>query len=588
MVQEGDDALSKHPISTGSGSDQEKAAEVSKNIDFMWGVKIPMGDGVRLNATIYKPKAPEPTPVIFTLTPYISDSYHPRALYFAQKGYAFALVDCRGRGNSEGEFEPFVNEGRDGHEVVEWLAGQPWCNGAVTMWGGSYGGFDQWMTLKEFPPHLKTIVPVASAHSGVDFPFFKNIFFLYEMQWLTLTSGVTGNATLFAEASFWIEKFRERYLSQRPFKELDQIVGNMTTHFQTWLQHPTPDEYWDGMKLTLEEYSRIKLPILSITGHYDDDQPGAMHYYHQHMQSASPARDEHYLIIGPWDHAGTRTPNKEFGGLRFGEACMLDMNKLHKEWYDWTLKGGAKPEFLKKRVAYYLMGAEEWKYADSLEAISDATLRLYLSSVNGQANDVFRSGTLDETAPGQCSPDQYVYDPLDTRPAELEREEVKDYLTDQRYALNLFGNGLVYHSAPFAEDMEITGYVRLVAWIALDVPDTDFQVTLSEILRDGSQIRLTQDMLRARYRESLRQEKLVVPGEINRYEFTDFTFFSRRIAKGSRLRLLITCPNSIHLQKNYNSGGVIAEESGEDARTAHVTLYHDSQRASFLELPRVK
>jgi putative CocE/NonD family hydrolase len=588
MVPEGDDVLSIYPVSPGSGRDEEKAAEVSKNIDFMWGVKIPMGDGVRLNATIYKPKASEPTPVIFTLTPYISDSYHPTAWYFAQKGYAFALVDCRGRGNSEGEFEPFVNEGRDGHDVVEWLASQPWCNGAVTMWGGSYGGFDQWMTLKEFPPHLKTIVPVASAHSGVDFPFFKNIFFLYEMQWLTLTSGMTGNATLFAEASFWIEKFRERYLNQRPFKELDQIVGNTTTHFQTWLQHPTPDEYWDRMKLTQEEYSRIKLPILSITGHYDDDQPGAMYYYHQHMQSASRARDEHYLIIGPWDHAGTRTPNKEFGGLKFGEACMLDMNKLHKEWYDWTLKGGAKPEFLKKRVAYYVMGAEEWKYADSLEAISDTTLRLYLSSVNGQANDVFRSGALDETAPGQCSPDQYVYDPLDTRPAELEREEVKDYLTDQRYALNLFGNGLVYHSAPFAEDMEITGYVRLVAWIALDVPDTDFQVTLSEILLDGSPMRLTQDMLRARYRESLRQEKLVVPGEINRYEFTGFTFFSRRIAKGSRLRLLITCPNSIHLQKNYNSGGVIAEESGEDARTAHVTLYHDSHHASFLELPRVK
>lgn len=588
MVQEGDDALSKYPISIGLGSGQEKAAEISKNIDFMWGVKIPMGDGVRLNATIYKPKASEPTPVIFTLTPYISDSYHPRALYFAQNGYAFALVDCRGRGNSEGEFEPFVNEGRDGHDIVEWLASQPWCNGAVTMWGGSYGGFDQWMTLKEFPPHLKTIVPVASAHSAVDFPFFKNIFFLYEMQWLTFTSGVTGNATLFAETSFWIEKFRERYLSHRPFKELDQIVGNMTTHFQTWLQHPTPDEYWDGMKLTLEEYGRVNLPILSITGHYDDDQPGAMHYYHQHMQSASLARDQHYLIIGPWDHAGTRTPNKEFGGLRFGDTCLLDMNKLHKEWYDWTLKGGPKPEFLKKRVAYYLMGAEEWKYADSLEAISDATLRLYFSSVNGQANDVFRSGTLDETAPDQCSPDHYVYDPLDTRPAELEREEVKDYLTDQRYALNLSGNGLVYHSAPFAEDMEITGYVRLVAWIALDVPDTDFQVTLSEILFDGSHMRLTQDILRARYRESLRQEKLVAPGEINRYEFTGFTFFSRRIARGSRLRLLITCPNSIHLQKNYNSGGIIAEESGKDARSAHVTLYHDSQHASFLELPRVK
>jgi predicted acyl esterase len=135
------------------------------------------------------------------------------------------------------------------------------------------------------------------------------------------------------------------------------------------------------MALTPAQYRKVNIPILTITGHYDGDQPGAMHYYRTHMQSGSPeGRAQHYLIIGPWDHPGTRTPNKEFGGLKFGEACMLDLNKLHTEWYDWTLKGGPKPEFLKNRVAYYLMGAEEWKYADSLEAISDSTKRLYLNS----------------------------------------------------------------------------------------------------------------------------------------------------------------------------------------------------------------
>ena len=78
------------------------------------------------------------------------------------------------------------------------------------------------------------------------------------------------------------------------------------------------------------------------------------------------------------------------------------------------------------------------------------------------------------------------------------------------------------------------------------------------------------------------------PGEINRYELDSFQFFSRRIAKGSRLRLLLGCPNSIQLEKNYNSGGVVAEESGKDARTAHITVYHDSQHPSFLEIPIVK
>jgi putative CocE/NonD family hydrolase len=418
----------------------------------------------------------------------------------------------------------------------------------------------------------------------VDTPFFNNIFYPYEIQWLTLVSGVTGNDKLFEDTSFWREKFLEHYRSHRPFKALDQTVGNPSPDFQTWLQHPTPDDYWDQMALTPEAYDRINIPILSLTSHYDTDQPGALHYYRAHMQSASPARDRHYLIIGPWDHAGS----SEFGGLKFGQASELDVNELHKAWYDWTLKDGPRPEFLKQRVAYYVAGAEEWKYADDLEGISNADLRLYLNSANGQANDVFHSGTLDEAPPGVAQPDRYVYDPLDVRFGELERGDIDAYLTDQRYALNLFGNGLVYHSTPFAEEVEISGCVKLVAWIAIDVPDTDFQATLSEVRFDGSHIRLAQDMLRARYRESLRQEKLVIPGQINCYTFTGFTFFARRIAKGSRLRLVISCPNSIYLEKNYNSGGVVVEESGEDARTAHVTLYHDAEHASYVDLPLVK
>src|SRR5690606_37524511 len=213
-------------------------------------------------------------------------------------------------------------------------------------------------------------------------------------------------------------------------------------------------------------YDGIEIPILTITGHYDGDQPGAFHYYRQHMRSASPARETHYLVVGPWDHAGTRTPRKEIGGLTFGEASLVDLNKLHREWYDWTLKDGEKPEFLKGRVAYYVMGADEWKYADSLEEIASETRRLYLDSRHGEANDVFRSGSLVDSPPAGSQPDEYTYDPLDVRPAEIEREELENQLTDQRDALNLFGNGLVYHSEPFAEYTEVSGVVRLVAWMA--------------------------------------------------------------------------------------------------------------------------
>src|SRR5438067_7386371 len=188
-------------------------------IDMQWAVQIPARDGVTLTATVFTPHGQnEPLPVVFTFTPYIGDSYTDRAMYFAKHGYVYALVDVRGRGNSGGEFEPFVNEGQDGYDVVEWLAKQPYCNGKVSMWGGSYAGFDQWTVLKEFPPHLVTIVPAAAAHPGLDYPSYNNIGMTYDMQWFTLTSGHTPQDNLFGDQKFWRTKFLDGYKKHLPFK----------------------------------------------------------------------------------------------------------------------------------------------------------------------------------------------------------------------------------------------------------------------------------------------------------------------------------------------------------------------------------
>lgn len=577
-----------------AGQEAAKEAPAEGGVDLVWGLRIPLRDGVELNGTVYRPSGQrEPLPVVFTLTPYISDTYHERAMYFARHGYVFVLVDVRGRGNSGGVFEPFANEGRDGHDVVEALAREPWSNGKVAMWGGSYAGFDQWSTLKEAPPHLTTIVPAAAAHAGVDFPFFHNVFAPYDMQWLTYTSGVTPNVKLFGEGTFWTEKFLDLYRRQAPFATLDRLVGNPDAVFQKWLQHPTFDAYWQAMAPSAAQYAAMQVPILTITGHYDGDQTGALTYYREFMRYASAAeRQRHYLVIGPWDHAGTRTPQRKVGGLEFGETSMLDLNQLHREWYDWTMKDGKRPAFLEKRVAYYVVGpgAETWKYADNLDAVATGGRRtLYLGSRGGEAGSVFRSGTLDAVAPlAGAAPDRYVYDPRDLRPGELEEHASADYLTDQTSALTLAGDGVIYHSEPFAEATEVSGWVKLTVWLSLDVRDTDFAVALYEVKPDGGSVLLTSDLLRARHRHSTATAELVVPGAIERYDFDGFAWFSRRIGKGSRLRLLLTSPNSINLEKNYNSGGVVESESGADAHVAHVTLYHDAAHPSALELPIVR
>jgi putative CocE/NonD family hydrolase len=585
-------------------------AQPSADYDLRWGVKIPMRDNVELNATLYLPKKPDgsppKTPVIFTLTPYISDTYHPRGAYFALHGYVFALVDVRGRGNSGGDFEPFANEPRDGHDVVEWLAKQPFCDGKVAMWGGSYAGFDQWATAKEFPPHLATIVPAAAAHPGLDYPSYNNIGMTYDVQWFTLTSGHTAQNNLFGDQKFWRTKFLDAYKRHIPFKSLDSFVGNPSLNFQRILKHPAADAYYDAMLPVSEQFRRIVLPILTITGQYDGDQLGALTYYRDHLANASPqARAKHFLIIGPWDHAGTRTPTDEVAGVKFGPGAMVDLNDLHRQWYDWTMKSGPKPAFLKNQVAYYLLATGnsgtngEWKYADSFEALIANPKTFYLDSRNGDANGVFRSGALVDAAPSSGSvqreadiaptgADQFAYNPLDTSRGEnVEGTDPKEKSAaiDQTFALSIGKDGLVYHTDPLPTETPLIGCPALTLWVSIDTSDVDLECDLYEIQPDGTSIALWSDLRRLRYRESSREAKLVKPGEIVRCDFSPGLFVARRLMKGSRLRLVVTAVNSIAWQKNYCSGGIVAEETAKDAHTCKVQVHHDPEHLSAIQLP---
>jgi hypothetical protein len=568
------------------------------NYKLRWGMKIPMRDNIELNATLYLPKTPDgsppKTPVVFTLTPYVSDTYHARGAYFASHGYIFALIDVRGRGNSGGDFEPFANEPRDGHDVVEWLAQQPFCDGKVAMWGGSYAGFDQWATAKEFPPHLATIVPAAAAHPGYDYPSVNNVGYSYDMQWFTHTSGHTAQQNLFSDSKFWRTKFLDFYKQHLAFETLDSFVGNPSTNFQRILKHPTVDAYYDAMTPTKEQFQRLSLPILTITGQYDGDELGAMTYYRDHIANVSPeARAKHFLIIGPWDHPGTRTPTDEVGGVKFGPGAIVDLNDLHRQWYDWTMKNGPKPQFLKNQVAYYLLapgnsGANgEWKYADSFAALTANPKTFYLDSKNGDANGVFRSGALTDTQPQQ-GVDKFNYDPLDTRRGEfVEGAEPNDKTAgvEQRLALSIAEDGLVYHTAPLPNETSLVGCPAVTLWVGIDTPDVDLECDLYEIQPDGTSIGLWSDLRRLRYRDSLREAKLVRPGEIVKCNFNPGLFVARRLMKGSRLRLVVTAVNSIFWEKNYSSGGDVAAETAKDARTCHVQVYHDAQHASAIQLP---
>lgn len=502
----------------------------------------------------------------------------------------FAVVDVRGRGNSEGVFRPLIQEAHDGYDVVEWLARQPWCNGKVAMWGGSYLGYSQWAAAKEMPPHLTTIIPTAAPCMAVDFPMRNNIFAPYLLQWLTFVQGRAAQAEIFADAPFWSSRFREWHESGRPFRDLDAMLGMPSPIFQEWLDHPYPDAYWDAYNPNDAQYAQLQIPILTITGSYDDDQPGALEHYRRHLRATPPAaRERHYLVIGPWDHWRTGRPDAQFGGLKFGPDSVIDIQKLKFEWYDWVMRSGPRPAFLEKRVAYYVMGAERWRYADTFEAVTSHHQPYYLDSTSN-ANDVFHSGSLGGSV-GKGSPDSYRFDPRGVQGPEIDAETAArgDSLVDQSVTLALSGRQLAYHSAPLDQDTEITGFFRLEAWIAIDCPDTDLYVSVHEIGLDGCSIRLSTDAMRARYRQGLRAPELIRTRDPLLYEFTRFTFVSRQVKRGHRLRLVIAPMGRLiettFAEKNYNSGGIVSEESVANARPVTVTLFHDRERASVLYVP---
>lgn len=557
----------------------------SADIRMQWDIRIPMRDGVELSAILYLPRVQQsPAPAIFTLTPYIAQTHHDQGTYFARHGYAYLSVDVRGRGNSGGSFHP-INEAKDGHDIVEWLAQQPYCSGQVAMWGGSYMGYVQWAAAKELPPHLATIVPVASPFRGVDAPMRNNMLAPNRVQWLALLAGHALQDRMFADRQFWSAQFRLWFEAGAPFKQLDAFLGVRSDVFQEWLQHPQRDAYWDSFNPTPQQYASIEMPILTITGSYDSNQPGALEHYREHMRHALPQRREHhYLIIGPWDHAGTRIPKLQFAGLNVGPASLLDLPKLHLDWYRWVMQEGPKPEFLRKRVAYYVMGADTWRYADSLEQVTARAAPLYLHSTTNPT-DVFRSGSLVDEPPARGEPDWYVYDPADVSHAALESALDPDDRTDQRLLLAQHGKHLIYHGEPFEQDTEVSGFFRLSVWLSIDQPDTDFRASVHEILVDGSSVQLATDCLRARHRKGLREAELIRTTQPIRYDFERFTFISRRVARGSRLRLVIGPISSIYSQKNYNSGKPVADESRSDARIVTARLFHDGEHPSALYVP---
>ncbi|HTX23644.1 MAG TPA: CocE/NonD family hydrolase [Steroidobacteraceae bacterium] len=562
---------------------------------------IPMRDGVELEAWIFKPsQLSGPAPAVLTLTQYDIDGGRrggPAAL--TRRGYVFVQVYVRGRGRSGGlkSDNLGLQVGRDGYDTVEWIARQPWSNGRVVMYGGSFVGMTQWRTAAQHPPHLAAIAPYVSIYPGWDVPNTNGIPQAWTAVIMGYTSGRSLNSGFLENESYWQGKMLEQYAAQRPFSELDRAIGIAPddwwmedargvrlSFLRMWLDHVGDEAFNLAAEPKPADYARMDFPILSVTGFFDDDQPGALRYYRgdtRYGPAGSVA--QHDLVIGPWDHSGAQVPSREIEGLSIPEAAVIDMGKLHADWYDWALGHGPRPALLRDRVSYFMMGAQEWRYAPTLAAASSGRERvLYLDAPEGTPHDVFHSGRLTERSPGAEPPALLVSDPRELPELEVAQYAAAEDLTSQFRAYQK--RAIVFHSAPFERDTEIAGTMRLTLVCEADAPDFDLWAQVSLIRPDGSAVRLGEDIRRARFRDGPFKEELVQPHQVIEIPF-EFNWTAWRIPAGARLRLILAPLNSPNYQKNYNTGGRIGYERLQDARVAHVRVFHDARHSSRLTLP---
>ncbi|WP_028921625.1 CocE/NonD family hydrolase [Pseudonocardia acaciae] len=560
------------------------------------GVPIPLRDGTVTRADVYRPAGGGRNPALVFRTPYDRsslDMYGTFTLRAASAGYAVVLQDIRGRGESDGTFTPFVNEREDGYDTVDWIAAQPWCDGKVGMFGGSYDGVTQWQAARSGHPALKAIAPnVTSSNYHHGWTYRGGAFQLsFSLGWThaLALAGVRrdGGAPeairedLIDGADELAERAARLPLSDHP------SLAKIAPYYRDWLVHPDYDEFWRDIDVS-RDYETISVASFNLGGWYDIFNGGTLENF-AGMRSRAPeeVRGRQRMLIGPWQHAGIFTGNP-VGSWNFGRRATgpaVDADGMQLRWFDAWLRDaddgiGAEPP-----VLLFTMGADRWRVADGWPLPGTQWQDWYLRS-GGLANTLNGDGVLSREQPAAEPPDSYVYNPRDPVPTLggglcCSPVHTVGGVFDQR-PIEARQDVLVYTSAPLAEPVEVTGPVRLVLHAGSSAPDTDWTAKLVDVEPCGYARNLTDGILRARYRASPSTPQPLVSGEVTEYTI-DLGATSNVFAPGHRIRLEVSSSNFPHYDRNPNTGAPFGESA--EVASAHQTVHHEPAHLSRLVLP---
>ncbi len=565
-------------------------------------VMATMRDGVKLAANVYRLNGAAPQPTILARTPYdkngiVAGDDALNLLRMVQAGYVVVVQDTRGRFASEGEGDVMFQERQDGADTIAWIAAQPWSNGIVGAFGGSYLGATQWLAALENPPGLKAIAPFVTwsdLYEGM--LYIGGAPLLHGLVW-SAAMGVEEARRRVAKGQMSQEEAAAATAAADPNKLLDHMplddfpyLRQLAPHYQQWLDHRTPDGYWRPAS-PCAGYANITAPALNLGGWYDCFLWGTLQNYIGMRRGAGSAEARQFgrLVIGPWTHGGLTGiyPDREFGPSATALAC--DLHGLHQRWYDHWLKGVDNGLEKDKPVKIFVMGIDQWREEEDWP-LPDAVERCYYLHSDGRANTLNGDGLLSTTAPEQEPADVYLYNPR--RPTPTRGGQVLIVgpnamgPQDQR-PVEARDDVLVYSTPPLSAPLEATGPISLRLFISSSARDTDFTGKLVDVFPDGKAINLTDGIFRARYHKSLLEPELLQPGAVYELQI-DLWATSNVFLAGHCIRLEVSSSNFPKNGRNTNTGGVNESERLDQCEPAVNRVFHDRQHPSHLILPVIE
>ena len=530
-----------------------------------------MRDGVKLAANIFRPKGESRFPVILMRTPYGKpDEKSGDAKRYTAAGYALIVQDCRGRGKSEGAWDPFRHDAGDGFDTQEWIGKQPWCNGEIGTAGGSYVGWTQWASAPGGSRYLKAMVPVVPFGNAFDLAYTGGAFQLaLLMGWGSAVGGVSLGPDKMQEAF--------RHLPLRTFG--DQFKKKVP-YLNQWVEHHTYDDYWKQRGMDYR-YADVTVPTLNIGGWYDIFSKVTLDLVTQVRASSRDRklRRNVFAVVGPWTHG---VGASKAGELDFGATAGLDIGEMQFQWFEYWLKGHETGVQDWPACYLFVMGENRWR-PENEWPLKRTRFTSYFLHSGGRANSLKGTGSLATAEPGDEPPDQFTYDgsnpvpsvggnnlmgatagPYDQTRVE-EREDV-----------------LVYSTPPLEQDVEVTGPVKLILWAASSARDTDFTGKLVDVYPDGKAYNLCDGIIRAQYRDGTEKPSLLEPGQATRFEI-DLWVTSNLFQRGHRIRVEVSSSNFPRFDRNPNSGKPFGTDT--ELLSARQTILHDREHASHLLLP---